>query len=98
VQTCSKCNAQSPDTASHCVACQSNLNEYSTSAVALKKFQENTRVRDVRLVVNADACPVCASYEGTYQKDEVPKLPIEGCSHPNGCRCFFEPMLKIIYP
>jgi len=67
-------------------------------AIALKKLKDNPRVRDIRLVVSADCCPVCASYEGTYQKDEVPTVPIEGCSHPNGCRCFYEPMLNELYP
>lgn len=65
---------------------------------ALKHFQENPRVKNIRLITYEDCCPVCASFEGTYQKDEVPSLPIEGCSHPNGCRCFYEPMLNAIYP
>ena len=65
---------------------------------ALKKFQENERVKNVRLIVAANCCPVCAAHEGTYDKHQAPNLPIEGCSHPNGCRCFFEPMLTTIYP
>ena len=65
---------------------------------ALKKFQENHRVKDVRLIVSADCCPVCAAHEGHYEKNEAPLLPIEGCSHPKGCRCFYEPMLTEIYP
>jgi hypothetical protein len=66
--------------------------------IALRKFQTNPRVRDVRLMVAADCCPVCAAHERTYAKEEAPMLPIEGCSHPNGCRCFYEPMLTEIYP
>ncbi len=66
--------------------------------LSLKKFQENPRVRDVRLIVSADACPVCAAHEGTYEKNEAPSLPLEGCSHPQGCRCFYEPMLNELYP
>ena len=65
---------------------------------ALLKFQENPRVKNVRLIVSADCCPACAAFEGTYQKKNAPQLPIEGCSHPNGCRCFYEPMLTTIYP
>lgn len=68
------------------------------TAVALKKFLENPRVRDVRLVISDDACPVCAAHEGTYTKDNIPIIPIEGCSNPEGCRCFYEPMLTEIYP
>ena len=56
------------------------------------------RVRDVRLMVSHDCCPVCAAHEGTYDKFEAPTLPIEGCSHPKGCRCFYEPMLNELYP
>ena len=98
MQTCSKCNAQSPDSATHCVTCQTDLSKFSTTAVALTNFQNNPRVQNVRLVVAADACPACAAHEGTYDKAKAPTLPIEGCSNPNGCRCFYEPMLNVIYP
>ena len=98
MQTCSLCNTQSPDTSITCVYCQADLGEYSATAVALKKFIENPRVNTIRLVVGADCCPACAAQEGTYDKNSVPNLPVEGCSHPNGCRCFYEPMLNIIYP
>lgn len=98
MQTCSLCYTQSPDTALECQNCGANLKQFSVSAVALKKLQENPRVRDIRLVVDDDACPVCQSMAATYPKDEVPVLPIEGCSSPNGCRCFYEPMLTEIFP
>jgi hypothetical protein len=52
----------------------------------------------VNLAVQADACPACQEMQGTYPKDKVPKLPIEGCSHENGCRCFYQPLLDEIYP
>ena len=77
---------------------KSSSTDSKSPASALKRFQENSRVRDVRVVVSADCCPVCAAHEGTYDKEEAPSLPVEGCSHPNGCRCFYEPMLNIIYP
>lgn len=72
--------------------------ETQSPTEALKRLQANPRVRDIRLVVSADCCPVCAAQEGTYTKEEAPSLPVEGCSHTNGCRCFYEPMLNIIYP
>lgn len=74
------------------------LKENSPQNAALKKFQDNDRVRNVRLMVSGDCCPVCTAHEGTYDKFEAPALPIEGCSHPKGCRCFYEPMLTTIYP
>jgi hypothetical protein len=98
VQTCTKCNAQSPDTAIFCVNCNADLKQFSTAAVALKRFQDNPRVLRVRLVVMDDACPACQEAAGTYPKDEAPELPIEGCSHNLGCRCFYQPYLDEIYP
>lgn len=98
MQTCSKCLTQSPDNIKICPNCQANLAEFSTTAVARRRLQENTRVNRIRLSVAADACPVCQEMQGTYPKGQVPILPIEGCSHANGCRCFYEPVLDEIYP
>lgn len=98
VQTCSKCNTQSPDSATSCNNCQADLREFSTTAVALKRLQMNPRIKNVRLVVAHDCCPACRAAEGTYEKENAPRLPIEGCSHSLGCRCFYEPMLYEIYP
>jgi hypothetical protein len=98
VQTCSKCSTQSADSVFVCPSCGSNLREFSTTAIALKKFQANPRVKNVRLMVPATACPACLAVEGTYEKEEAPHLPVEGCSETNGCQCFYEPMLTEIYP
>jgi hypothetical protein len=98
MQTCSQCGAQSPDTVIQCVACQADLRRFSTTAQALFHFQNNPRVMAVRLSVAHDACPVCQQMQGTYPKDKVPLLPVEGCSDPDGCRCFYDPVLTEIYP
>ena len=92
MQICSKCHATSPDTALYCGQCGADLREFSTRAVALRRYRENARVKAIRVVVAADACPACLSVAGTYAKDEVPALPVEGCSHENGCRCTYEPL------
>lgn len=94
MQTCSKCNASSPDTASTCVNCKADLKTFSTTAVALKRMQENSRIKAIRVTVAHDACPHCYSLMKTYPKDKVPALPHLGCSHETGCRCFYEPVLK----
>lgn len=52
----------------------------------------------VRILVNADCCPVCRSVEGAYEFDDVPALPLEGCSHPQGCRCYYAPVLDRFGP
>jgi hypothetical protein len=93
MQTCSKCNASSPDDARTCVNCNADLNEFSATAVTLKHLQENPRVRAIRISVAGDACSYCYELLQTYPKDRVPILPHEGCSHENGCRCFYEPVL-----
>jgi len=94
MQTCSKCNSTSPDQATQCTHCQADLGEFSTTAVALKKFQANRRVKAIRISVANDACSHCYELLQTYPKDDVPHLPHEGCSHENGCRCFYEPVLS----
>lgn len=98
MQTCSLCYTQSPDSAQACLNCGADLSERSTTAVALQKFKANPRVLNIRLVVDDDACPACQEMSGTYPKDGVPHLPVEGCSSPQGCRCFYEPMLTEIFP
>ncbi|MCX7609528.1 MAG: hypothetical protein N2049_09965 [Anaerolineales bacterium] len=94
MQTCSKCNAISPDMATHCVQCQADLREFSLTAVSLKRMQANPRVKAVRISVADDACPYCYELLRTYPKDAVPPLPHLGCSHEHGCRCFYEPVLS----
>jgi hypothetical protein len=98
LQTCSRCNASSPDTAVECINCKADLHEFSATSVALKNFKENPRVSFVRINVAGDACPLCYESRGTFPKDAVPALPHEGCSHTNGCRCIYEPVLNDIYP
>jgi len=94
VRTCSLCNASSPDQATQCVNCQADLAVFSTTAVALKNFQNNPRVVAVRTSVAYDACSYCYEQLNTYPKDQVPQLPHEACSHEHGCRCFYEPVIN----
>lgn len=65
---------------------------------ALKRMQENPRVSKIVVVVPADACPACQEVFGTYPKDQVPALPMDACTHPLGCRAFYQPFLDEIYP
>jgi hypothetical protein len=67
-------------------------------AQALARLRANPRVSQVRVIVAPDCCPACRAQEGAYAKDDVPALPRTDCSHPSGCRCFYEPALTEIYP
>ncbi len=98
MQTCSKCHTQNPDEAQECRNCHAVLAEWSETAVTLKRYLKNPRVKYVRVVVYHDCCPACRQVEGAFQKDQVPTLPVEGCSHQNGCRCFYQPFLTELYP
>lgn len=98
MQLCSKCQTQSPDSANQCVKCHAELSEYSETAMALKRMQSNPRVKYVRIVVNDACCPACREAQGAYEKEKAPRLPVEGCSHSLGCRCFYQPFLNDIYP
>lgn len=94
MQTCSRCNATLPDTASTCARCGADVSLFSSRVVALRRLQANPRVSAIRLSVAQDACPACQELFGTYSKDAAPALPHLGCSHPLGCRCFYEPVLS----
>lgn len=98
MQTCSLCSHQSVDSAEFCDNCGMSLSKYSETKAALKRMQNNPRVSNLILANSGDACPACLQAQGSYAKDDAPHLPIEGCSHANGCRCFYEPVLEEIYP
>jgi hypothetical protein len=81
-----------------CVNCHANLSEFSVNALALQQYQQNPRVSLIRISVAGDACPLCYESRGTFAKEDVPRLPHEGCSHGLGCRCSYAPVLNEIFP
>ncbi|RME44079.1 MAG: hypothetical protein D6791_13995 [Chloroflexi bacterium] len=47
-------------------------------------------IQGVRVITGSDSCPTCRALAGEiYQPDEVPVIPIQGCTHPEGCRCAY---------
>ena len=98
MRNCTLCRVQSPDTVSECVGCGADLTMHSATAVALRQLRANDRVSRIRLIVADDACPACRAAEGEFVKNAVPVLPVRGCSHALGCRCFYQPALVEIYP
>ena len=63
----------------------------------LTRLLENPRVIKIRVAAPQD-CILGQSMQGVYDKDNVPELPIKGCSNPDGCICTYEPVLSEIYP
>jgi hypothetical protein len=98
LRTCTLCKATSADTTDTCSRCGADLSQLSATAVALARLRENPRVGIIRLIVAHEACPACKAMEGEYEKKNVPELPVAGCSHENGCRCFYAPSLIEIFP
>ena len=77
------------------------MDAIATRRAEQKKALENIKnglATKVRIMVYHDCCPVCRATEGAYEFDEAPELPLEGCSHPNGCRCFYAPVLDMFGP
>jgi hypothetical protein len=72
--------------------------ETSKAAQDLKRLQDNPRVKYIVVIVPDEACPACQGLTGTYPKDQVPRLPVESCSHPMGCCSYYLPYLDEIYP
>jgi hypothetical protein len=64
---------------------------------ALEKIRSGLATK-VRILAAADACPLCRQLEGAYAFDDVPELPIEGCSRPGGCNAFYAPVLDRFGP
>jgi len=98
MRTCTQCRSQATDTELICPSCGTDLNELSETAVALARLKANPRIGSIRVMPHGDCCPACRAAEGEFHKDKVPNLPVPGCSHPLGCRCFYGPDLVELYP
>jgi hypothetical protein len=98
MQTCTRCQSVSADTAKICHQCGADLTLHSQKAVSLSRFLENPRIGRIRIIAHEDCCPNCSNIEGIWPKDDVPALPVPECSHPDGCRCFYLPELVELYP
>ena len=73
------------------------VNKYEEQKKALENIK-NGLATGVRILANRDSCPYCKAMEGAYSFEEVPLLPHEECSHPDGCRCFYAPILDRFGP
>ncbi|MBP6016709.1 MAG: hypothetical protein KA586_08310 [Candidatus Promineofilum sp.] len=64
---------------------------------ALDRIRNGLATR-ARILVSPDACPVCRAREGAYAFEDIPELPLEGCSRPGGCNAVYEPVLDLFGP
>jgi len=98
MRTCSNCHLQFSDETLICPNCETDLASGAVKAKDVQELIDNSRVKNLRLIVARDACPACQAMQGTYFKEDVPALPIHGCSSPDGCRCMVVPLLTEIHP
>jgi hypothetical protein len=51
-------------------------------------------IRGVKIMTGPDSCLTCQSFANSvYSPDEAPLIPIAGCTHPEGCRCAYTPVM-----
>jgi hypothetical protein len=49
----------------------------------------------VRILVSEASCQVCrAMADQVYTPDTAPRLPHADCTHPEGCRCAYTPVMR----
>jgi hypothetical protein len=73
------------------------VDKLAEQRAALEKIRNGLATK-VRILASRDSCPTCQATEGAYDFDNVPQLPLEGCSHPDGCRCYYAPVLDRFGP
>ena len=101
MRECANCHTQSEDHILACPQCQSDLTTNSTIARAYQELMASPRVSAMYIVAPPYACPVCRGGQGTYYKsnpENIPLLPHEGCSCPQGCICRYEGLMAEVGP
>jgi rubrerythrin len=98
MRQCALCHTQTEDHVTMCPKCGADLNIDSVHAHTLRSILESPRASRVYIAAPEEACPVCRAVQGTYEKDAVPSLPVEGCSCPNGCMLRYEPFMFEVGP
>lgn len=56
-------------------------------------------IQGVKIITGPDSCLTCKSFADTvYLPDGAPIIPIVGCTHPDGCRCAYTPVMTYEKP
>jgi hypothetical protein len=98
MRQCAVCLTETEDHITLCPNCGADLAVDSVRARALEQIRHSPRASMVHVMVGDDCCPACRQVEGTYDKDNVPELPVPGCSGEHGCRCQYEPFVIEVGP
>jgi hypothetical protein len=96
VRICANCRQQVADHVTVCPRCKTDLISGSVGARELARLRADGRIRELRILSDRFCCPTCRDAAQVYPIEQVPLLPLEGCSHAVGCRCSYEPVLDVI--
>ncbi len=67
-------------------------------ASALAGFRANLRVARSTIAVSPDACATGRDIQGTYPKEQTPRILLETCFRTGVCSCRYLPVLNEIFP
>lgn len=59
----------------------------------LKNYAEMEFVTRVEILCNDDSCRACKAAARKYLIKNAPLIPLNGCTHENGCRCCYSPIV-----
>ena len=69
--------------------------EKKRSRETLKGYSENEFITRVEIMCQDDSCRACkAAARRTYPLNKAPLIPIDGCTHENGCRCCYTSIVE----
>jgi hypothetical protein len=65
----------------------------ANNKVALENYKRSGVVSQVEIRCTADSCLACKAMSGIYPIGNVPSLPNKNCTHEQGCRCCYLPVV-----
>jgi hypothetical protein len=71
--------------------------DYAEKTLAAYRLGMKARgsIAGVQVLTSDDSCPHCRALAGhVYTPDNAPRLPYAGCTHPEGCRCAYAPVMQ----
>jgi hypothetical protein len=96
---CPACGAANADYASKCKQCGKTLDNYWRREMAqFTRDYDTGFINAVFIMRRTDSCPECQKLQNlNYMPWELPRLPHEACTHPEGCRCHYMPVMRMSF-
>jgi hypothetical protein len=71
--------------------------DYAEKTLAAYKLGMRAKgaIIGVRVLAAPDSCPECRALgDQVYSPDDAPRLPHAACTHAEGCRCAYTPVMR----